>query len=77
MDAKRVIWIVGGLIIALCVALVGVALFSIQRKQKEENSARTEAARKARWPEKSESTNDQTKAEKKESEFSDLETLAK
>lgn len=46
---KKLIYILAG-IIGVCLAgLVGIVLYSTRRDEKENNNARTEAARKARW----------------------------
>lgn len=46
---KTTLYVLGGLAVLMVAALVAVALYVVGDKIKEDNTQRTEAARKARW----------------------------
>jgi hypothetical protein len=58
MNARKALFVLGGLIIALIVAVVAVALFTIHKMESEKNRAKTEKARQRRWanPQESETS---------------------
>lgn len=48
MNARKVMFILGAILLALVAAFVAVALFSHKKMETEKNRTRTEAARKVR-----------------------------
>lgn len=54
MNARKILLILGGVIIALVAAIIAVSLFTIQKVEQEKNRARTKPARDRRWPAKEE-----------------------
>jgi len=52
MNARKIIFILGSIILALIAALVAVAVFSHKKMESERNQAKTAPARARRWAEK-------------------------
>lgn len=52
MNARKVILVLGVLLLALIAALVAFALFSHKKMEGEKNAAKTAPARARRWAEK-------------------------
>lgn len=49
MNVRKVLLIIGGVIVLLVAAMFAVALFTIQKMESDKNRARTQKARERRW----------------------------